>query len=560
MYHSQEKKVIIIILTIFAFFLITYSYAYYQNITTRWKVTEEHLPPSTSLLTPTDTSTESTSPITFNWSSTDPDTSNDSLSHIFHLDIIPTITSPYASSHSTSNQTNTTQEILLDGTYYWRVEVTDSDNINTSETYSFTFNSHPLNNIPSLTNGSVTPIYGQPTTNFNYTVNYTDINNDPPSIIQVIIDSTNSTMTKLDSSDTDYTTPTTYYYNTTLPIGAHNYSFYASDDFSHNITPTTEDPFVSNNHLPEITLYSPNPGQIFSTCNITFSFNVTDIDSNLQYTELWLWKDGGSKQIYSITNNTQISLFSGNYEWQIYAADSFAHNTSPIRTFGVLATGKQTSTTIQLDTNNIQQSESFTGNLVITNEGDMPSYECYWYVSLYDSSKTKELTYDSGSKALTTSIEVTFSIPANYDPDTYYLIAKTYDNDRSTGSLLGQDERLVAITSETINTSSLTIAWNSLIYDTPRYIIDLSTHQNKTEVTVPTSYNYSFLFISGSRSLQHMEMYHYTTEIEQIQTVLTGLGTYSFGDLNSGTLIIVPNPSPTDCSWVYNLIHTGDVS
>lgn len=127
------------------------------------------------------------------------------------------------------------------------------------------------------------------------------------------------------------------------------------------------------------------------------------------------------------------------------------------------------------------------------------------------------------------------------------------------GAMLGQDEVLVSITSQTVPEDNLKVAWYSLIYDTPRFIVDLSEYTSATQVAVPDSYVYQFLFFSGVRSLTSVEIYlYYGNVVQQIPVVIVTQGVYSFGDIDEGILIIVPNPSVTDCSWILNWLHKSD--
>jgi len=92
------------------------------------------------------------------------------------------------------------------------------------------------NHAPILTNGTVTPDMGYLTTVFTYEVTYTDIDNDPPSFIYVIIDNTSQyNMSVRAGQDGDYTNGEIYEYNTTgaaLGVGDHIYRFIASDGIS----------------------------------------------------------------------------------------------------------------------------------------------------------------------------------------------------------------------------------------------------------------------------------------------------------------------------------------
>lgn len=558
MYNSKKKWWALVIIFVL---IISIGGAYYVSITTTWVVTLPHGRPSVTLDLPLDDNVSTVNPVLFNWTSTDNDTAPGDLEHMWFLDLIPTMNTPYKITTDMGNLTSYNYTFLLGGTYYWKVEVTDGDTVNASEIRTIIFDMHPGNHVPMLTNISLIPSYGNVDTIFNYTVKYADLDNDSPDNIEVWIDGTCYNMNAVNVSDTNYSDGKLYCYNTLLSPGIHNYSFYCADAYSANATQLFQGPDVVLNHQPQITLYNPIPGQVFLTSNVTFNFSVIDVDDNLLYYEVWLTKDNGSKQLYNIESNTTLSLFVGTYRWQVYAVDVYGGNLSEERTFGVLASGKQTSVTIQVDDNSVTADASFTGNLVITNEGPNPSYEVYWYVYLYNVDKNKQFIYDSGSKAISTSVEVTFEILLDneYEPDNYYLVAYTYDAPYPAGAMLGQDEVLVSITSQTVPEDDLKVAWYSLIYDTPRFIVDLSEYTSATQVAVPDSYVYQFLFFSGVRSLTSVEIYlYYGNVVQQIPVVIVTQGVYSFGDIDEGILIIVPNPSVTDCSWILNWLHKSD--
>ena len=81
--------------------------------------------------------------------------------------------------------------------------------------------------------------YNQSTATYTYQVTYTDLDNDPPSQVTVIIQGTDAQgnptdditqpMAKLDENDTDYTDGVVYTFSTTLASGPHTYRFEAAD-------------------------------------------------------------------------------------------------------------------------------------------------------------------------------------------------------------------------------------------------------------------------------------------------------------------------------------------
>ena len=87
---------------------------------------------------------------------------------------------------------------------------------------------------PSITNGTVTPVSGQFTTNFIYSVNYTSTDNNQPTSITVTFDGgTPNDMNPASGGDGDFTNGEIYEYTTTGDIlGAgtsHTFQFAASD-------------------------------------------------------------------------------------------------------------------------------------------------------------------------------------------------------------------------------------------------------------------------------------------------------------------------------------------
>lgn len=79
---------------------------------------------------------------------------------------------------------------------------------------------------PELSDGSVDPKSGNEYSQFSFTVNYTDEDNEAPSYVNVVINGTSNGMTKLNPSDDDYRDGCIYNYTTTLLPSAHNYNYY----------------------------------------------------------------------------------------------------------------------------------------------------------------------------------------------------------------------------------------------------------------------------------------------------------------------------------------------
>ncbi len=85
---------------------------------------------------------------------------------------------------------------------------------------------------PILSDGAVEPTEGHASTEFEYTVIYTNSRNYPPEEVCVNIDGDLYMMSPLNPEDTDYTDGAIFTYTTTLAVGEHQFRFSATDDHS----------------------------------------------------------------------------------------------------------------------------------------------------------------------------------------------------------------------------------------------------------------------------------------------------------------------------------------
>jgi hypothetical protein len=135
------------------------------------------------------------------------------------------------------------------GKQYW-IKVTVFDHENGIDFHNFTMTvlKEPQlrNNIPRLTNFKMIPLEGDTETEFTFTVNYFDLDDDLPTFIHVVIDGIEYDMV-LQSGKTPYSGK--YDYITKLSEGEHTYYFLASDGTDTNtsesfITPNIEKPDI----------------------------------------------------------------------------------------------------------------------------------------------------------------------------------------------------------------------------------------------------------------------------------------------------------------------------
>jgi len=127
---------------------------------------------------------------------------------------------------------------------------------------------------PTLLAGSVSPTSGTTNTIFRYKVTYTDVNNDTPVQMQVLIDGNAHQMS---TNDTAYKDGSIFTFQTTLAAGAHTYHFSFSDQTGSARLPNTGESngptVIEPNHPPVLTNASVTPGT--GSHSGKFTFNVT---------------------------------------------------------------------------------------------------------------------------------------------------------------------------------------------------------------------------------------------------------------------------------------------
>ena len=136
---------------------------------------------------------------------------------------------------------------------------------------------------PNLTAATVFPSADYQFTKFNFTVLYTDLDNKPPIILNVLINNTPYPMEKQNPSDMNYTDGCIYQYVTYLQSGNYNYSFECHDRKFYTLTET-----YTGLNVTEVNVNSPilNNGQLYpdigynGSSMFLFTVNYTDEDNN----------------------------------------------------------------------------------------------------------------------------------------------------------------------------------------------------------------------------------------------------------------------------------------
>ncbi len=142
----------------------------------------------------------------------------------------------------------------------------------------------PNNYAPALTAENLTPTTGNQTTPLNFSVSYTDLDNNAPSSINIVINSTVYPLQKVDASDVTYYNSCRYESIIYLQPGIYNYYFQCSDGTHSNSTkvhtgliitqtPNLNPPTLSNGKV------NPTIG-VLGTTTFSFTINYTDVDNN----------------------------------------------------------------------------------------------------------------------------------------------------------------------------------------------------------------------------------------------------------------------------------------
>jgi WD40 repeat protein len=168
------------------------------------------------------------------------------------------------------------------------------------------------NNQPALSAGAVSPATGPNSTLFVYRVTFTDADDEAPSFIKAVVDSTEYPMTKQDSNDITYTDGVVYELRTSLLLGSHKYHFEASDGKGPVRLPATGDydgPTVNpidTNTPPSLSGGKVSPGQGGTTTRFTFAVAYIDQDNDPPaFVSLML--DGDNRTMKKLNDNAYSS-------------------------------------------------------------------------------------------------------------------------------------------------------------------------------------------------------------------------------------------------------------
>jgi hypothetical protein len=374
-----------------------------------------------------------------------------------------------------------------------------------------------VNNPPTLSNQDRTPtdpVYKN--TQLNFTVTYTDLDNDAPTSIKWREDNgttQNITMSEIDNSDTNYVNGKDYYTLIYLEHGTHWYDYYAFD--SKASVSIGDYSITISNRNPVITDYPSTPINLWRNQAYNFDFNATDAD-----TDTITWEKSGESWM---TINPSSGIFSGttsntpnNYPFTIWANDSFSGTT--YYAFNLIISNRNP--VISSSGNITQMENTFLSYQIIASDPDSDSltYELYtnasWasissnYVNgtaigigWYTFSVWANDSY-GGTDIEYWTLNVT-SIPANLPP--YFISVPIYDGTNITWYIyiaIGFDPESNPLTySLNGNATFLTInSTSGTIYGTPVLIGNYSVNVTVFDGTEYGYQNYTLYIkpFSGS--------------------------------------------------------------
>lgn len=165
-------------------------------------------------------------------------------------------------------------------------------------------------------------------TSFTFKTTYTDVDNEKPFAVQLVVDDTLYDMREEDNADTTYSNGKNYYYITKLPVGSHTYYFRTTDLTSNQVSTTLQSgPVVTNTaQVIDVTVSQAgyNAGA-FKNAKVTAELALTDTSyvvkngatvvatGNMTY-DGYFW----NKHVYSIdfssvtTSGTNYTIVSNN--------------------------------------------------------------------------------------------------------------------------------------------------------------------------------------------------------------------------------------------------------
>ena len=250
-------------------------------------------------LTPNNGTTETT----FNFSIiyTDLDNLPPSIALIY-IDGIP-YEMTYISGSNGTGALYSYQTTLSEGPHYYYYYFEDENGTVIIEPNIGYYPGPYVNYIPVLSSHAVSPLGGNISTLFTYSITYSDVDGDNPSLAQVYIDGTPYTMSYISGSNQ---TGALYQYSITLSQGFHTYYFYFKDGNGSAVRFPSIGYFIGPqvNFIPTLTIPSLSP--ISGNISTIFTYSITyhDIDGDSP-SQAYVYIDGTPCAMSYISGSNQ---------------------------------------------------------------------------------------------------------------------------------------------------------------------------------------------------------------------------------------------------------------
>ncbi len=166
--------------------------------------------------------------------------------------------------------------------YFWRVIPTFGPfygDMSIPNSFYVILNAFP----PELINGTVIPSMGSQHTEFNFSIIYKDLDNNPPLSMNISINGIDYSLEQYNLSENSYNDGCIFQFQTVLDPGYYNYSFYCFDGkFLNSFMPPDElNVTEANLYMPILTDGQVNTQEGYdNTTLFIFRVNYTDLDNN----------------------------------------------------------------------------------------------------------------------------------------------------------------------------------------------------------------------------------------------------------------------------------------
>ncbi|MCK5560988.1 MAG: hypothetical protein KAJ51_10360, partial [Thermoplasmata archaeon] len=231
---------------------------------------------------------------------------------------------------------------------------------------------------PILTEGKVMPDSGYSSTYFNFTINYTDADNEAPLYIKVSISGTNYTMEESNKSDESYYNGKLFFYNSTLGIGKdYNYRFHCSDGTYNLSTSLIDNPDVLN-FVPQI--LTPDNETAYE--DTYFEVRYEFLDKDFGQTHTWNFKSDAGWLSFNpataILKGTPTDNDIGDYWVNVSISDNL--NGSNSTNFTLTVFGVNDPPVITIIGNSTAYEDEYYEVTFLANDSDTSSQKFGWHL------------------------------------------------------------------------------------------------------------------------------------------------------------------------------------